>query len=56
MKLFAIVSQSLVEYGSITAFLTALREGVETYIGEGHLKYLVLILPCVVLLFWLRRH
>ncbi len=54
MAIVPVCVQTLVEYGAITSGLAAFRNSVEVYIGQGHLKYLLLALLCLVVLLWLR--
>lgn len=54
--MYFLVSQTMAEYGSITARLAAACDRVEAYIGAGNLKYVILgILLLIALLFLFRR-
>jgi hypothetical protein len=50
-----ILSQTLVEYGALTAALAGIQQRIEGYLGAGNLKYLLIAVVGVIILLWVRQ-
>ncbi len=55
MTVVPALSQTLVEYGALMSGLAAIHTTVEGYVGRGHLKYVVMVLLCLLVFMWLRQ-